>query len=59
MISIELRVIDSDDLADRLARRLVRDLSDADGVAGASLLHRPGAPGERGLVDDIGSLAAS
>jgi hypothetical protein len=59
MIEIELRVVDSGDVADRLARRLVRDLSDTSGVADASLVRRPPAPGERGIVSEIGALVVS
>jgi hypothetical protein len=55
-VRIELLVVDSDDaVADKLARRIVRDMSDTAGVAGASLISRPGAGNERGMISDIGA----
>jgi Effector Associated Constant Component 1 len=56
MVEIEVRVIDNDNAADRLARRLVADAVDLRGVVDASLLRRPGAPEERGLGSEIGAL---
>jgi len=58
MIEIGLQVVDSsDEVADKVARRLVADMAATEGLAGPSLVRRPAAPGERGLVEEIGALA--
>lgn len=47
------------DNADQLARRLVRDLMAAPEIDDAALIRAPAAPGEKGLVDQIGALGVS
>jgi hypothetical protein len=57
MVEIGLRIVDgSDEVADKLARRLVADMAVTEGLSEPSLVRRPAAPGERGIVDEIGGL---
>jgi hypothetical protein len=58
MIEIGLRIVDSsDEVADKVARRLVADMAATEGFAAPSLVRRGAAPGERGIVQEIGELA--
>lgn len=59
MVEIELRLVDSAGPTDALARRLLSDLRESDGVDNAALVRRPAAPNERGVVEDVGALVLS
>lgn len=59
MVEILISVIDEADSADRVARRLVGDFREIDGIDAARLLRMPAAEGERGLIDVVGTLAVN
>ncbi len=59
MIEVRLRIDDDAGGGGELARRLVSDLNDSRGLKDARLERRPAAPGERGIVEVVGSLAVT
>lgn len=57
MLDVSLEVIDETELADRVARRIVQDMGDVDGVAQVGLLQVAAPEGSKGLAAVIGSVA--
>lgn len=59
MIEVRLNIDDAAGGEGDLARRLVSDLNDSRGLKDARLERRPAAPGERGIVEVVGSLVVT